>query len=268
MSNHDPRNRHTRKLLWAFGLLVCIYMVGPILTFIPLSLNERSLFYYPIEDYSFVWYEKLFASPTWMLSFYNSAVVAIGATALATVLGVAASIGLWRSNFAGKRLIMVFLMLPTVVPGVVAGVSMYLAFSNYGLNGTYTGLILAHAALAAPMVVITVSASLARFDPTLLRAAASLGASPALAFRRVTLPLILPGVVTGAVFAFSLSLDDVVVSLFVAGPQQRTLPVVMYFAASDMTELTIVAAATLMLVLAGLLMAVFELMKKKDQLKS
>src|SRR5690606_30826541 len=145
-------------------------------------------------------------------------------------------------------------------------VSMYFSFAQVGLHYTYLGLILAHTAMAAPIVVVTVSAVLARFDGNLLRAAASMGAHPLLAFRRVTLPLIMPGVVSGAVFAFAISLDDVVVALFLAGPDQRTLPVQMYMRSTDLFDLATAAAASLMFVVAIAMMVFLELLRRRDQL--
>jgi putative spermidine/putrescine transport system permease protein len=249
-----------------FAALFCIYLVGPILVFIPLSFNDKALFHYPIETYSFRWYEQLFASPEWRRALFNSLVVATIETALATFLGVLGAIGLWRAKFKGKNLIMMLLMMPMVVPNIIAGVSMYLAFARVGLDKTYTGLILAHAALASPLVVITVSATLARLDSAYLRAAASLGSSPVTSFWLVMLPLILPGVLTGAVFAFAISFDDVIASLFISGPAQRTLPVQMYARATDLFDLTIAAAAAVMLLVAILMMLAIEFLKKNDSL--
>ncbi len=184
------------------------------------------------------------------------------------MLGVCAALGLWRARFRGKMLIMVVLMTPMVIPSVIGAVSMYLASVRFGLDYTYTGLILAHTALAAPIVVVTVSSALARFEGDLLKAASSLGAGPILAFRRVTFPLILPGILSGAIFAFAVSLDDVVVALFVAGPNQRTLPVQMYMRTGDLFDLVIAAAATIMFAAAVLLMIVLAMIRRKDVLSA
>jgi putative spermidine/putrescine transport system permease protein len=254
--------------LRVFGVLLSLFLIGPILVFVPLSFSEQALFQFPIREFGLRWYEALFESPVWSLALANSLFVAVMATALATVLGVAASVGFWLGKFPGKEVLMALIMAPLVVPSVIVGVSIYLAFAPLKLTNSYVGLIIAHAALGAPLVVVTVLATLARFDAVLLRAAASLGAGPLLAFRRVTLPLILPGVVTGAIFAFAVSFDDVVVALFVTGPTQRTLPVQMYLATTDVLELTITAAATLMLLIAMVMMAIFEFLKSRDHLRS
>ena len=134
-----------------------------------------------------------------------------------------------------------------VVPVIIIAVGVYFAFAPAGLTDGYTGLILAHTTLAAPFVVVTVLATLSGFDRTLLRAAASLGARPLTTFRRVMLPLILPGVLSGAVFAFAASFDEVVVALLIAGPGQRTLPRQMFAGINDNISLTITAAATMLI---------------------
>ena len=141
------------------------------------------------------------------------------------------------------------------LPSVVVAVGLLFAYAPVGLTNTYAGMILAHTALASPFVVVTVSATLAGFDRTLLRAAAASGAGPATTFRRVMLPLIAPGVVAGALFAFAISLDEVVVALFLAGPGQRTLPRQMFAGLNENLSLAIAAAATLLIVLSILLMA-------------
>ncbi|MCW6507811.1 ABC transporter permease [Lichenifustis flavocetrariae] len=247
-----------------FALLMCLYLAGPIVVFIPLSFSDKALFHYPIQSFSLRWYHQLVTSPEWLRAVLNSLAVATSASVLATILGVAAAFGLWRARFRGKEAVMMVIMTPMIVPAVISGVSMYLALAKVGLGNTHLGLILAHTALAAPLVVITVSATLSKFDTTLLRAAANLGANPLTAFRRVCLPVIASGVFTGAIFAFALSFDDVVVALFIAGPAQRTLPVQMYMQANDLVDLTITAAATVMLVLSLALMVGVEFMKKRE----
>jgi putative spermidine/putrescine transport system permease protein len=251
-----------------FGVAACLYLILPIIIYLPLSFSERALLKYPIDQFSLRWYRALVENPEWANALLNSVYIAAVATVLASLLGVVAAIGLWWGSFPGRKALVAVIMMPMVVPSVVAAVSIYFAFGQVGLNSTYTGLILAHTALAAPLVVITVMATLTRFDANLLRAAASLGAGPITTFRRVTLPLILPGVLTGAIFAFSVSFDDVVTSLFVAGPSQRTLPVKIYLATSDIADLTITAAATFMLVVAVAMMVVINLLRRGDRLRT
>jgi putative spermidine/putrescine transport system permease protein len=152
-----------------------------------------------------------------------------------------------------------------VVPVIIVAVGVYFAFAPLGLNDGYAGLILAHTALAVPFVVVTVLATLAGFDRTLLRAASSLGAPPLTTFRRVMLPLILPGVASGAVFAFAASFDEVVVALLIAGPGQRTLPRQMFSGINDNISLTITAAATLLIAISLVLMIVVDLLRRRSE---
>jgi putative spermidine/putrescine transport system permease protein len=259
-------SRANGAALGIFGVMFCIFLLGPILAFIPMSFNDVALLHYPIEKFSLRWYSDLVASSEWRLALLNSVLVATSATVLATILGVCAAFGLWRGRFRGHSIIMVVIMTPMIVPSVIGAISMYFSFAEIGMDYTYSALILAHTAMAAPIVVVTVSAVLARFDGNLLRAAASLGADPLLAFRKVTLPLIMPGVVSGAVFAFAISLDDVVVALFLAGPDQRTLPVQMYMRSTDLFDLATAAAAAMMFIVAVAMMIFLELLRRRDRL--
>lgn len=255
-----------RTTLNIFGVLFCIFLIGPIIVFIPMSFNDVALLHYPIERMSLRWYWELLHSTEWHNALINSLLVAASATLLATGLGVSAAFGLWQGRFPGKNLIMIIIMTPMIVPSVIAAVSMYFSFTKVGLDYTYSGLILAHTAMGAPVVVVTVSSVLARFDGNMLRAAASLGANPLLAFRKVTLPLILPGVMSGAIFAFAISLDDVVAALFLAGPAQRTLPVQMYLRSTDLFDLVTAAAAAVMFVGAVAMMVMLQLLRRHDRL--
>jgi putative spermidine/putrescine transport system permease protein len=235
--------------------LVLAFLVAPILIIVPLSFSSGSFFYYPLPGFSLRWYEDFFTSSFWLPSVRNSLVVGTSATVLATTLGTLAALGLWRARFPGQGVLLALLISPMVVPVIIVAVGVYFAFAPLGLTDGYAGLILAHTTLGVPFVLITVLATLSAFDRTLLRAAASLGASPLFAFRRVMLPLILPGVLSGAVFAFAASFDEVVVALLIAGPGQRTLPRQMFAGINDNISLTITAAATMLIVISLTFMA-------------
>jgi putative spermidine/putrescine transport system permease protein len=236
--------------------LVLTFLVAPIVIIVPLSFSSGSFFYYPLPGFSLRWYRDFFTSSFWLPSVWNSLIVGTAATLLATSLGTLAALGIWRARFPGQRLLLAVLISPMVVPVVIVAVGVYFAFAPLGLTDGYAGLVLAHTTLAVPFVVVTVLATLAGFDRTLLRASASLGAPPWTTFRRVTLPLILPGVLSGAVFAFAASFDEVVVALLIAGPGQRTLPRQMFAGINDNISLTITAAAT-MLIAVSLALMVF-----------
>lgn len=245
--------------------LILLFLIVPIIVIIPLSFNSDSFLMYPMSGFSLRWYDEFFGSDVWRTALKNSMIISPLATVLAVVLGTLASIGLVRANFPGKALLVSILIAPMVVPVVIVGVAVYLFFSPLGLSGSYTGLVLAHAVLGVPFVVITVTATLQGFDYNLVRAAASLGANPVTAFFKVTLPLVAPGVVSGALFAFATSFDEVVVTLFLASPEQSTLPRQMFSGIRDNISPTIAAVATVLIVLATLMLLVLERMRRNNE---
>src|ERR1700730_17117061 len=200
-----------------------------------------------------------------MMSLKNSMIIGVASTVLSMVLGTLAALGLahWKSKF--KPLVLAVVLSPVVVPGVITAVGLYFFFAPIGLTGSYLGLILAHTALATPFVVIPVSATLQSFDMNLARAAASLGASPLYAFRRVILPLILPGLASGALFAFATSFDEVVIVLFMAGPEQRTLPREMFSGIRENISPTITAAAVILTTVSVILLATLEGLRRRNE---
>ena len=245
--------------------LVLLFLVLPILVIVPLSFNSGSFLVYPLQGFSLRWYEDFFTSAEWMRSLKNSLIVAPAATVLAMVFGTLASIGLTRGEFRGKALVMSLLISPMVAPVVIVGVASYLFFAPMGLGNSYTSLILVHAVLGVPFVIITVSATLQGFNYNLVRAAASMGASPLTAFRRVTLPLIAPGVISGALFAFATSFDEVVVTLFLAGPEQATLPRQMFSGIRENLSPTIAAAATLLIAFSIIMLLSLEWLRGRSE---
>jgi len=239
--------------------------VLPVLVIVPLSFTSGTLLVYPIPAFSLRWYEAFFTSAEWLRALKNSLIVAPAATLLATVLGVLAAVGLTRGQFRGKALIMGLLISPMVVPVVIVAVACYLAFAPLKLVNSYLALIVTHAVLGAPFVIITVTATLQGFDTTLTHAAANLGATAWMTFWRVTLPLIAPGVVSGALFAFATSFDEVVVTLFLAGPEQATLPRQMFSGIRENLSPAIAAAATLLIVFSVLLLLTLEILRRRSE---
>ena len=258
-----PGQRLAAVLHAGVAFAVLAFLVAPIAVIVPLSFSAGSFFYYPLPGFSLRWYEDFFTSPFWLPALKNSLFIGSIAASLATLLGTLAAIGLWRAHFALRGAILAVLISPMVVPVVIVAVGAYFAFAPLGLTDGFTGLILVHTALGAPFVVITVLATLAGFDRTLLRAAAASGANPLVAFQRVMLPSILPGVVSGAVFAFATSFDEVVVVLLMGGPEQRTLPRQMFAGINDNISLTITAAATMLIAFSTLLMTCVALLKRR-----
>lgn len=258
-----PRSYNGRLVLNLITSLILFFLVAPILVVFPLSLSSGELLVLPPPGYSLRWYEDFFTSSRWLLATWNSFVVGIATMILATVLGTLAAFGLYLGQFRGKALIIAILSLPMVTPIIVTAIAMYFALSMVGLGSTLIGLIIAHTVLSVPFVLLTVLATLQTFDQNLLRAAASLGATPQVAFRRVVLPLITPGVATGALFAFATSFDELVVALFIASPGQFTLPRQMFAGVREFLSPTIAAAAVLLILLSVLLLAVNEMIRQR-----
>ncbi|MGV8893622.1 MAG: ABC transporter permease [Burkholderiaceae bacterium] len=248
-----------------FNLLALLFLVLPILVIIPLSFSDSTFLSYPMPGYSMRWYENLFQSEAWIRAAKNSFIVAPMATLIATVLGTLAAVGLNKAEFPGKGLLMAVLISPMVVPAVVVGVGVYIFFAEIGLADSYTGLILIHAALGAPFVVTTVSATLQGFNYNLVRASQSLGASPLRTFFRITLPVIAPGLISGALFAFATSFDEVVITLFVAGPNQTTLPRQMFTGIRENISPTIAALATILIIFSTCLLLVLEWLRGRNK---
>jgi putative spermidine/putrescine transport system permease protein len=257
-----------RGLLYVATACVLLFMVLPILAILPLSFNGSQFLVYPMRGFSAEWYGELVNSPKWSHAIWNSVVIGVSAAALAMILGTLAALGLWWGNFRGKAVLTAFLLSPMVVPVIVFGVGLSLFLGPLGLIRTYGSIIVAHAALGSPFVVITVGAALASYDRNLTRAALSLGASPLYAFRRVMLPLILPGVVSGAVFAFATSFDEVVIVMLIGGPEHRTLPREMFSAIRENLSPTIAAAATLMTVVAIALVVCVQILRRPRAVRS
>ena len=256
--------------LWRVALvllcaMVLLFLISPIIAIMPLSFNSEPYFTYPMPGLSMQWYEDFFTDPRWLDALKSSMIVAIAATALSMVLGTLAALGLSRANFPYRAWVMAFLISPMIVPVVITAVGMYFFFANLGLNNTYFGIILAHTALATPFVVITVTATLIGFDQSLNRAGASLGASPMTVFWKVTFPLILPGMISGALFAFITSFDEVVVVLFIASPDQRTLPKQMFSGIREQISPTITAAASMLVVAAAAMLVTVELLRRRSE---
>lgn len=253
--NHFLFASIARKAHLLFGLLMSVFMIAPLLAVVPISLSSGSFLSYPLPGFSLQWYERVFTSGPWMQALSNSLIIGIASTMLATLLGTLAALAFARRNLPAAGSILGLLISPMIFPPVISGLGMYFLFGQLGLTGTMTGLILAHTVLATPFVLISVAASLQGFDMTLLKAAAMSGASPTRAFMGIALPIIAPGVISGALFAFMTSFDEIVVALFIGGPSQRTLPRQMFDGIRDTIDPSIVAMSTFLLLvgIAGLL---------------
>jgi putative spermidine/putrescine transport system permease protein len=249
--------------LIAFSALVLAFLVLPIFVPVPLSVNSEAFFTYPLKGFSWRWYRDVLGSGQWRDAIWHSMVIAIGVTIVATSLGTLAAVGLSSPSMPARRSIMAILISPLIVPIIITAVGAYLFYAPIGLANSFLGIIIAQTTVASPFVVVTVGASLANFDRTLMRAAAISGARPIMAFQRVMLPSILPGVLSGAAFAFVASFDELVIALFLAGPRQRTLPMQMFVGLREHLDPTITAAATLMMSLSILLLIVADWLSRR-----
>lgn len=280
MDHKLPPYATTGQRIWFYSFrvicgLIFFFLIAPIVIIIPLSFNAEDFFTFTPgmlaldpAAYSFKHYEDFFTNPDWQQALANSARIAPVATVLSVSLGTLAAIGLSQSHVPFKGTIMAILISPMIVPLIISAAGMYFFYSRVGLQGTYWGVVLAHAALGIPFVIITVTATLVGFDRSLTRAAASLGANPVTTFFKIQMPLILPGVISGGLFAFITSFDEVVVVIFVGSAGQQTLPWQMFTGLREQISPTILAVATILVIISiGLLTTVEVLRRRSERLR-
>lgn len=265
----SPLERAWHYTFRSICALIFIFLIGPILVIMPLSFNSEPYFTYPMAGFSLRWYDEIFGdsplSILWQRSIVNSVIIAVFATILATTLGTLAALGMTRINFRGKGMLLAILISPIVVPIVITAVGMFYFYAQIGLVGTLAGITLAHTVLGVPFVVITVTATLVGFDQNMVRAGAILGAGPIRVFFMVTLPLILPGVLSGALFAFATSWDELIIVLFLATTEEHTIPRRMWSGIRELISPTIASAATILIILSIILMVVMELLRRRGE---
>ncbi|MDX8348434.1 ABC transporter permease [Cognatiyoonia sp. IB215446] len=283
-----PPYATTGQRVWYYSFraivgLILFFLVAPIIIIIPLSFNAQDFFTFTPEmlaldpeGYSLKHYRDFFTNQDWIRPLQNSLIIAPFATIISVSLGTLAAIGLSQSHVPFRRGIMALLISPMIVPLIISATGMFFFYSqmglwmeeNLGMSKSLTGyikVILAHAALGIPFVIITVTATLVGFDRSLTRAAANLGASPTTTFFRIQMPLILPGVISGGLFAFITSFDEVVVVLFVGAAAQKTLPWQMFTGLREQISPTILAAATVLVTVSIILLATVELLRRRSE---
>ena len=265
------------QVLWHFTFrtlcgAIFFFLIAPIIIVMPLSFNAENFFTFTPEmlrfdpaGYSFKHYRDFFTNDAWQDAVRNSLYIAPVATLLSVSFGTLAAIGLSQPHVPFRRAIMAVLISPMIVPLIISAAGMYFFYSRVGLQGTYIGVVLAHAALGIPFVIITVTATLVGFDNSLTRAAANMGANPVTTFFRVQMPLILPGVISGGLFAFITSFDEVVVVLFVGSAGQKTLPWQMFIGLREQISPTILAVATILVFISICLLTVVELLRRRSE---
>ena len=274
-----PSYTETRYRIWHYiYLAICtaifIYLIAPLFVIFPLSFSHDEFLIFSEEmkrldpdGFSTRWYKDMVwgTKNPWGLAAKNSLFIAFFATIGSVIIGTIAAVGLSSRYMPYKGIIMAILISPMIVPLIISGVAIFFFMAKVGLAATYKGIILAHIILGTPFVVITVTATLSGFDHSVTRAAASLGSAPINTFMKITLPLILPGVISGALFAFVTSFDEVVVVLFLAGLENTTIPIQMWVGLREQLSPTILAVATCLIIMSTLILVSAELLRRRSE---
>ena len=229
-----------------FGIAVICFIAAPLLIVVPMSFSDAGSLQFPPTGYWLGYYEKFFTDPNWLRPTANSLVIATATTVLTMTLVVPACFALVRHRFAGKAFANLLLMMPLAVPHIVMAIGYYSYFGQVGLVHTHLGVILAHTCLSVPIAFLVLSANLKGFDRNLERAAISLGATPARTFLHVTLPILRPGLLVSALFAFIQSFDETVVAIFISGRDATTLPRKMFDSIREEADPVIAVVSTLL----------------------
>ncbi|PDQ34552.1 MAG: polyamine ABC transporter permease [Candidatus Lumbricidophila eiseniae] len=244
----------TKIALWALAVVVSAWLVFPSIIVIPLSFTDKASLVFPPSGWSPRWYERFFSNPAWTMALGNSLLIGLLVAVLATILGTLAAFSLRAlRNRSLANALKLGLLAPMIMPGIIIAIGLYALFLKLGWVGTLHGFVFAHTVLALPFTVIAITVGLAGFDAQLEQAALSLGANPLSTFFWVTLPNVLPSMISGALFAFVTSFDEVLLSLFIKSPYLNTLPVLMYSSVTRNTDPTLAAAATLIMVITTVL---------------
>jgi putative spermidine/putrescine transport system permease protein len=235
-------------MLVVVNLLILLYLVAPVIVVVATAFTTTAYPVFPPQGFTLQWFERFLGMPEFTEAVRRSALLAFSSTLVATALGTFSALSLARYRFRGREAISAFMLSPILFPTIVFGLALLVFYSRVGLSGSFTGLVIAHSVLTTPFVIRLVMASLAEFDPAVEEAARNLGAGWWRTFLQVTLPLIRPGVLAGAVFAFIISFDELVVTLFLAGPDMTTLPVRIYTYVEFSSDPTISAISTMLIV--------------------
>ena len=275
LPNHTPLNyRIWHYTYLTFCGLVFFFLIAPLFVILPLSFNAEQYIHFSAkmlaldpEGFSLRWYEDMIygTKNPWGLATKNSLIIAFFATIGSTILGTVAALGLSSRHMPYKAAFMALLISPMIVPLIISGTAIFFFMAKVGLAATHTGIVLSHIILGTPFVVITVTATLSGFDHSVTRAAASLGSNPVNTFMKITLPLIMPGVISGGLFAFVTSFDEVVVVLFLAGLENTTIQIQMWVGLREQLSPTIMAVATCLIVMSTLILVTAELLRRRSE---
>ena len=274
-----PKHTQLNYRIWHYTYLffcglVFFFLIAPLFVILPLSFNAEQYIHFSAkmlaldpEGFSLRWYEDMIygTKNPWGLATKNSLIIAFFATIGSTILGTVAALGLSSRHMPYKAAFMALLISPMIVPLIISGTAIFFFMAKVGLAATHTGIVLSHIILGTPFVVITVTATLSGFDHSVTRAAASLGSNPVNTFMKITLPLIMPGVISGGLFAFVTSFDEVVVVLFLAGLENTTIPIQMWVGLREQLSPTIMAVATCLIIMSTLILVSAELLRRRSE---
>ncbi|MBV9785360.1 MAG: ABC transporter permease [Acidisphaera sp.] len=249
-------------LFHAICVLVLLFLMVPTLLIVPMSFSATAYLTFPPAGFSFEWYHTFLTDPEWIDATLFSLRVAALTTLASTVVGTMGALALVRGRLPGRQTIEALLLAPLIVPPIIVAIGVYLQFAPLGLTGTLPGFVLIHTALAVPYVVLVVSAALQRLPPSLEMAGLNLGGSRLACFRRITLPLIAPSILAGAVFAFLASFDETVVSFFISGVEHKTVTRKLFEDIEFNLSPVIAAASTVFVVSTILMMWLADASKK------
>ncbi|MFD1707179.1 ABC transporter permease [Siminovitchia sediminis] len=236
--------------MWLKGIVALILaaLTAPILIIFVMSFTSVSYFQFPPPGFSGKWYQAFFNDPSWMESLFRSLQISFFTTILAVVIGTIAANAVMRLDFPGKQFFMALMVAPMIIPVIIVGIALYRFFAPLQMTGTITGMVLSHSILSIPIVFVTVLASLKGMDRNLELAAMGLGSTPLEAFFKITVPFIRPALFSSALFAFLISFDELVVTIFLAGPTTKTLPVKMWEDLRTQVNPTIAAISSILII--------------------
>jgi len=274
-----PKYTEIHYRIWHYTyLIICsfvfFFLIAPLFVIFPLSFNAEEFLVFTEgmkrldpDAFSLRWYHDMVygTKNPWGLAAKNSIIIATFATLGSVLLGTLAALGLSSRYMPFKGFIMAALISPMIVPLIISGVAIFFFMAKVGLAATHSGIILAHIVLGTPFVVITVTATLSGFDHSITRAATSLGSNPVNTFMKITLPLILPGVISGGLFAFVTSFDEVVVVLFLSGLETTTIPIQMWTGLREQLSPTVLAVATCLIAVSVLILVTAELLRRRSE---
>ncbi len=258
--NMEGRLTPGKAVLYVFTALILLFLMVPNVIVVPISFSNSSLLQFPPKEFSFRWYERYFELPGWVGATINSFVVGILTALATTVIGSLAAYGLVRGNLLGKRLVEALLILPIVIPSLVTAIAIFNVLTYLKLVGTIGAFVVGHTVVALPFAITIMSNALRGIDPVLEQAARNLGASRLTAIRRITLPVAMPAVASSALFAFLISFDELLISLFISTPTMSTLPKKLWEGIRFEIEPTLAAVSSLLIVFSLIVLSVIGLL--------